>query len=204
MEKKYEVPRIFDDAYVVVSTTKPIMGVKYNNEEDNYKIVYMTQDQILKKDNKNIFFEEYLGGTATKYKIKELLDNTLTVYNFLEELLVKQRIVKANKKKFPPKLIDSMEKYSKNLPAKDIYLESMPICSYSPLMKLKKTVEYEIKVEAEFRIEMMTLNEKNKFSIENLFEDKRCFEREVLINETFSSRIQRNTYDEIQPISIEY
>ena len=57
MEKNYEISKILEDAYIIVSTTKPIMGIKFDSEQDDYKVVYMTQNRVLKKENKNIFFD---------------------------------------------------------------------------------------------------------------------------------------------------
>ena len=184
MEKNYEISKILEDAYIIVSTTKPIMGIKFDSEQDDYKVVYMTQNRVLKKENKNIFFEEYLGGSTTKYIIRALLENKISIYNFLDKLEIKQRVVKANDKKFAPKLIESMDKYSKYLPDIDVHLESMPICSYTSLKKLQKMIDYEINIEDK-------LNE--KYSKE-----------EVVINERDNSGIERCSYDEIQQISIKY
>ncbi|MDT2843018.1 hypothetical protein [Vagococcus lutrae] len=188
MNEKKEILEIFEDAYVVISTPKPIMAIKYNNIKDNYEIVYMTRDQVLKKDNKRIFLKEYLGGITTKIEIRDLIENRISVYNFLEETTNKQRLIKANEKRFEPKEIDSIEKYSKNLPDKDISLSLMPKSSLSPLIKLKKIIDYEIKMETDFKIKPLL----NK-SVES--------ERKGLKDEQGNSGIKGDSYDELPVLS---
>jgi len=209
MEKKSELTNFFDDAFVIVSTTKPIMGIKYAIEYDEYQIVYMTQDKLLKKDKKNLFIKEYLGGVTKKYLISQFLSNEISVFNFLESLSEKKRVVQANSKIFPSKNIETMTYYSKYLPRDIVFLNNMPACSNKPILSLKKIINYEIELEKIFNIKVVhrDLNEdRSNYTLSKLIKTSEIHleESEPLINETIKNKIQTDTYDEIKSIPFGY
>ncbi|WP_317914755.1 hypothetical protein [Carnobacterium maltaromaticum] len=135
---------ISNETYIVIETTKPIMLIKYERSE--FVIIYLTQDKLLKKNNKSLFFQEYLAGKPKLEELLEFIENKVSVYNFLENLSDKSRIVKANSKVFPSQSTKSFSTFKKSLPKESISIKSMPVNSCLSINKLKKVVNFEIDI----------------------------------------------------------
>ncbi|MDT2810622.1 MULTISPECIES: hypothetical protein [Enterococcus] len=203
--KKYALRKkdIFDDSFVLISTTKPIMAVKYDTNKDEYQVIYMTKDQMLKKSGKNLFIKEYLGGVSSSHSLKKLLSNNLSLLNFFGNLKEKQRTVSANGRLFEPKRINSFDKYEANLPNEKYTLFNMPIASMTTINKIVNQLDYEFKVEKNFSMlnKMVLTEEKEDFSPKYLDNFINYTEGEEVWDEKNDDTIKRHSYVEIQQIS---
>lgn len=175
-------------SYVLISTNKPILAVNYNMIENNFYVVYMTQDKLLKKDNKSMFVKEYIGGKASINDVMQLIYNDKPVLSFMNLLKQKVRAVMVNSKLFPNKYISSIDRYKVNLPSEDVLLKEMPIESIREIKNLTSIINYEYTTNLEF---------------ENVKTSPLDREDEIIHNVRDNHKFRINNYDELQQLSIE-
>ncbi|MFT9470940.1 hypothetical protein [Leuconostoc pseudomesenteroides] len=184
-----------DVEYVIVSTNKPVMAVQYSFIKDSYKIIYMTQDKLLKKNNKSMFVKEFIGGESTVKEIKKVLDNDISVLSFMNSLKEKKRTVKVNSKIFPVEIIDSLKKFLKFIPENDIFLKDMPLSSSVDFQKIFQIIEYEDKHNKEFGpYNSAVYNDPHIYVSTNLDEEED--------NAEINSELNFTTYDDFQQIPL--
>ncbi|MFS7393270.1 hypothetical protein AB6888_10500 [Carnobacterium maltaromaticum] len=165
MQKKSKEDKLLSissGTYILIETTKPIMIIKYERSE--FIIIYLTQDKLLKKNNKSLFFKEYLAGKPKLEELLNFIENKMSVYNFLENLSEKSRIVKANSKTFPSQSTDSFSAFKKSLPNEDLCINSMPVNSYLSINKLKTMVNFEININNNYNDSSILLQKDCYFS----------------------------------------
>lgn len=198
---------IFDDSFILIKTTKPIMGIKYDLNEDEYQVIYMTKDKKLKKSGKNLFIKEYIGGVSSLLMLKEFLSNNLSILSFFDDLTRKKRMVCANDKLFEPKEVASFNRYKESLPDEKYTLLNMPVCSRTAINKLTKIVNYDIEIKKSFALEQNILKDKTELNVTDscnkIFLDYKFMhtESEEVWDETANDIFKKHTYDEIQSIS---
>lgn len=114
-----------DDKFVLVSTNKPIMFVSKANEP--FTIQYMTIDKsYTTPKRKQFLLKEIVSGKSDIHSLKLLLQNQLSIYDFMSKLSDKTRTVLINNKEFKSESVKDFHHQKEYLPDNSIYLQDMP------------------------------------------------------------------------------
>lgn len=110
---------------ILCRTNKNIMGIEYNEKLNCYEFIYMLRDQLLEKNDKNILIKEYITGVVSKDNKNRLLNNDLSVLQFIQNSYHKKRIVEINCKKTYVKDIKYINTQLSMLPTNEIYFKDL-------------------------------------------------------------------------------
>lgn len=114
-----------DEKFVLASTNKPIMFVSKANER--FIIQYITIDKFYTTPkHKQFLLTEIVSGKSDIESLKFLLQNQLSIYDFMSKLSDKTRTILINNKEFKSESVEDFHLQKAYLPKNTIYLQDMP------------------------------------------------------------------------------